>query len=578
MHEEVAGWVSRIVCESVKDWKSEDTDELESHIARFEKSKIAWVHPYALAMNSVVAPLKLSPSPRARSWIAVAAVNVAVLLLIVMRPGRSSVEKWLPFLGFAGTGVCGWTMNGITNLHLDPFLFVGLLVGEVVLLAGAGVLSPRVLRQVAHIEPLNRIVVPLALRLPWSRRRLFRDYVASVRNQLERDKRQANEEQYVPLPAYVRSEGDRESTTLQEPANRVRDILTCLKSPRGHILIEAPGGRGKSALLREIVRLSLERFEQNPGNTPVPVLLTGGGESIEKMIEQSLGSVLLSPDVLPLQFDAGDFFVVLDGISESGPSAEVVNRHLQGPYGSSISLLVSSRPSPTYRRAIEGTARWMVVEPLRLDDELLKKFVRHYRGAELSGPVLAACRGSDGTYLAILVRMAMCVSDAESAQFSVADIYFQYFLRLVTAEYPSDGERLEWLGKAADWCLRTYWTDGLRQRAYDADEVQQTLLKAGVLVSADGRALPREVQFFHDSMQSYLTAFGLSRLDRSDYAQLPRPRGDTTNRTWDRARVILWAAADKKFVQAKADILQTGGTELFQMCLATYLPRSAMRQ
>jgi hypothetical protein len=87
--------------------------------------------------------------------------------------------------------------------------------------------------------------------------------------------------------------------------------------------------------------------------------------------------------------------------------------------------------------------------------------------------------------------------------------------------------------------------------------------------------LPKEVWFFHDSMQSYLTAYGLAAEDRQGYQQLP-PLGD--NRPWDRSRVLLWAAANGNFARAQSDIVLAGGTELFQMCLATFMPRQGLRR
>ena len=104
------------------------------------------------------------------------------------------------------------------------------------------------------------------------------------------------------------------------------------------------------------------------------------------------------------------------------------------------------------------------------------------------------------------------------------------------------------------------------------------LLRAGALIAADNLEPPKEIQFFHDSMQSYLTAYGLFVQDAENYAKLPRPMDDPTNIPWSRGRVLLWAAANEKFAPAQADLSQTGGTELLQMCLATFTPKDAWRQ
>jgi hypothetical protein len=53
--------------------------------------------------------------------------------------------------------------------------------------------------------------------------------------------------------------------------------------------------------------------------------------------------------------------------------------------------------------------------------------------------------------------------------------------------------------------------------------------------------------------------------------------GATAN-PWDRSRVLLWVAANPKFARAESDLLQTGGTELFHMCLATFATKGGMRR
>lgn len=219
----------------------------------------------------------------------------------------------------------------------------------------------------------------------------------------------------------------------------------------------------------------------------------------------------------------------------------------------------------------------MVAEPCRLDETTLDLFVRHYGGTELPQGIKSAIGGPNDTYLPILVRMAMTVGGNGSAVRSVADIYRQYFLRLFEAQFADQPERFKVLQEAARWCLETYWKDGVPRRGYEATQLQERLLAAGALVPADGLTPPKEVQFFHDSMQSYLTSYGLATEDKQSYEHLPRPKGPETENDWDRSRVLLRAAGNPKFARAKSDLLQTGGTELFQMCLATFTPKQELR-
>jgi HEAT repeat protein len=580
LKEDVAKWWSLIITEQFKDWSPKDADEVLKPIRdRLADADNQTGRGYLPGIERVLRPFEILPPIWVRTLLAFAGINLFAVLLFIFRPGRRSLENWLPILGLSGASVASWLANVPAELYINSWLLGGLLGGELLVLIGAGLLSTSVLRQVAQIEPLNRVAVPLALRLPRSRKRVFRNYVASLRNQLERDKDQANQERYLALPADLKTHADRVAVTVStDPAAAILPFLSNGEEQRGHVLIEAPGGRGKSALLREVVRQALDRFDQFPASASLPVLLTGTGESVEMMARSVLENVLLGPEFFARHLQAGDFFLVLDGISESGLSDKSLLQFVQGPYGSSTPLLVSTRPTRTFRHVIEGTARWLVVETRRLDESSLGLFVKHYGGTELARPVKDACRGLDGTYLPILVRMSMTIKQTGEGGLSVADLYRSYFLKLFEAQFPNEKNRIAQLDETSCWCLETYWRDGQRRRRYEATDLQQRLLRAGVLIAADNLDPPKEVQYFHDSMQSYLTAYGLFAQDGQSYAKLLRPVDDPTEKPWNRERVLLWAAANEKFVPAQADLLQTGGTELLQMCLATFTPQDALRQ
>jgi len=150
------------------------------------------------------------------------------------------------------------------------------------------------------------------------------------------------------------------------------------------------------------VSRALEAFEKDPAGKPLPVRLMGKGDSIEKMVEEALGATLILPELLMEHLDAGDFFLVLDGVSESGLSDKVVAGFLNGPHRRHLGF-ARHPPSPSFRQLIEGTPRWMTAEPRRLDEPSLDHFITHYGGKPLPAPVKAACRGAEGTYLPILV-------------------------------------------------------------------------------------------------------------------------------------------------------------------------------
>ena len=577
--EDVARWWIQIIA-GVKDWGTEEEiAELKAIRGLLTDGDNKVGRGYIPAIEEVLAPFEIWPSPAVRTLLALLAVNASAFLLYRLSPTVGGLERWLPFVVPVAVGA-GVGLTDLANwahrLHTIPWLLAVLLAAEFLGLVGGGLVSPRLLRQIAPIKPFG-FVVPLALRLPWGRRRYFADYVQRVRHQVERDRRQAADERYVLLPADVRNDRCPTPTLCADPAGAVLKILTSEEGPSSQVLIEATGGRGKSALVREIVARALEEFEKDPGRKPLPVRLSGTSDSIESLVREALGGALILQELLPQHLEAGDFFLVLDGVSESGLPPKVLGGFLNGPFASTTPMLLGSRPAYEFRQLIEGTARWTTVEPRRLDEVSLSLFVQTYGGKPLSPSVQSACRGSDGTYLPILVRMALRVG-SQGGSVGVADIYRDYFLELFAAQFPDDRQRLGVLHDASRWCLETYWKDGRRNRNYEATELQQSLVRAGVLIARGGVTVAREVRFAHDSMQSYLTSAALAAEDEHGYATLPDPAEDGRHTTWDRPRVLARAAGSAHFTGAPSDILLAGGSELFQMLLTTFGDRESLRR
>jgi hypothetical protein len=279
-------------------------------------------------------------------------------------------------------------------------------------------------------------------------------------------------------------------------------------------------------------------------------LLAGSGDSVEAMAAAALGPGLLSRESLDAHLRAGDFFLVLDGLSESGPAPDVLARFVRGPFGRATPLLLAGRPGRGYAAVVREGGHWMTVEPRPLDDGRLREFVTAYGGTTLSDAVRSACREGDGAYSPLLVRMALVVNPRGDGPVGVADLYRAYFLKALEGQLPAEADRLRRLEDASRWCLETYWKDGLRRRRYDpADGLQRQLRQAGLLVPADTGEPPKEVVFAPASMQTSLTAHGLA--------------------AGDRGRALLRAATDPMFA---------GELELFRMCLATFAPRDDLRQ
>jgi hypothetical protein len=587
LKEDVAKWWAQIIILEVMDWTKDDVEkELKAirDCLKDEKNKVG--RTYIPAIEQVIAPFEIPLPPFVRTLLAFLAVNLVAVLLYWSSPWVG-LKAWLPFV-VALVGGAGISLPDIgawaTRLHTIPWLLAVLLLVEFATLVGGGFASPGLLRQIAPVKPFN-LIVPVALRLPCGKRRHFAEYVRGVREQVKRDRHQAAHEEYLILPADVVDDRNAPATLNADPAGAVLTFLTAGDDSSGRVLVEATGGTGKSALIREVVTRALAAFEKAPTHQPLPILLTGGGDDIEKMVKDALGATLILPESLPQHLDAGDFFLVIDRVSESGLADKVLAAFLNSAHAKTTPVLLGSRPTSEFRSIVEGTPPWMTVEPRRLDEVSLDLFVGHYRGKPLPDPVKAACRGAEGTYLPILVRMAMRVNADRGTTVSVADIYRDYFLKLFENQFPGDaGEaaRFQRLEEASRYCLETYWSDGRRNCEYRPNdshhgELQQSLKKAGVLVPVGGITVAKEVKFFHDSMQSYLTAMGLSDEDKAGYGNLRRS-AEEGDGPWDRRRVLFRAAGDPRFAGAHSDIVLTGSSELFQMILATFSNKAALRQ
>src|SRR5207244_2190222 len=112
--------------------------------------------------------------------------------------------------------------------------------------------------------------------------------------------------------------------------------------------------------------------------------------------------------------------------------------------------------------------------------------------------------------------------------------------------------------------------DGNRRPAPDGKELQQHLRQAGILLPDLRETDPARVWFFHDLMQSYLTAYGLWRIVQKKDDKPPTMEPEDSWVGWTAEGVLLRAAADAKFAGAKADLLISDASELLQMCVAVF--------
>ncbi|MFL5357965.1 hypothetical protein [Archangium sp.] len=495
-----------------------------------------------------------------RTALACLAVTLLLLLPMLLLSPSAAPRRWLPLIGYvasvAGAGG-GELLGRLEGLRIHLPTVVAVVCAEWVLCAALGLLSPAVFRRLVFTHPFSWAAAPL-LRWPAFRRRFFAAHVRQVRRRVDVASAQANGEVFVELSSHaVEYAGPGVPASPSE--RTAEELCGLLTRERAHLLIQCAGGRGKSALLRQLVRLSLERFEKQP-SSPLPVFIDPAAEDLETAAKEALQDLGLPEALRDALLESGDFFLVLDGLTESKLEPQALRRYLEREMGLHAPVLLSARPNEAYRLAMSHALRWMGVEPKRLDEVGLTRFQAAYPGADgkpsqLSESSKRICRGraADGTYVPILVRLALRFGGGSDVD-SVINLYRAVFAGLLKKD-PEDAATSELLAFAEALCLGSYWEHRSRLIVFrdspDEPRLRQ-LLDAGLLVPADARPgpVPTHVRFFHDSMQSYLTA-------RALYAR------HASQARWD----CLWrAAAEPGFAREQSDLMTEAGSELFQMC------------
>jgi hypothetical protein len=487
-----------------------------------------------------------------RPWFRSVLVFIGLCLLVwvaARRTGRTRSALRLAVYAFS----IGSTYLG--RAWLDPGLLLGLLATSFLVGSIVGFLSPTAFRILEPLEPFKPFA-GLAVSIPKVRQRLFTSYSKRLQDRLKKEREQANNETYTPLPVRVKeSRGVALGPFSAKPVDQILEVLTPQEGCGANVLIEAPGGRGKSALLRELVHLALENFETNPSQA-IPVFCDGEAATLFERAKEALGRDGFSHDLLRSLADGGAFFLAADGLGESGIEPKSLREHVAA-FDTAVPLLLSTRPSEVHRATLEQlSAAWIVIEPERLTEDTLKVFVRVYGSPEkpLSEEVKVACRNDDGTYLPILIRLALLAGGMGMR--SIRDVYASAVDHVLVRK----GINLD---SVVDYCLATYWVTGERRLQFaNAPVANKALLRdlmaADLMVVAEPNPAddsnPHSVRFFHDSIQSYLTAVGLMR--QQDWP--------------DR---LLISAADPRF-----DTDDSGVTELFLMCIYAFQPEDAMRE
>jgi ABC-type branched-subunit amino acid transport system substrate-binding protein len=547
--------------------------------------------------NSSLVPPALYKAPTKETWFhsrnsqtVIVFGCILAVFLIVARVSHAIAGRWLPPIvaSVCATGLQVDKVQSLFGLDLNGPLLVGLISIAFIGGCGALVISPSWFRALIVAEPFSLIGL-LALRNGRFRRNYFDRYISLSVRELREDAKAANDETYIPIPAYFSIASDRaedlSAARLEwEPARSLGAVLCSCKTAlcnipvalivdsssggdvvkRCHVAVEAPGGQGKSALLRAVLSELYSRYQQGD-NHPLPILLRGSGKDFAELVSRSLGSETLPDVFLRVLLESGAVVLVFDGLSEVDLDPEILRNFVRSTAGEVTGTIVTFRPDEKLRAAACSSQRWLHCEPSRLDESTIGGFVHAYSDLDHQAPrdrsldplmqtIRTACRAEDGTFLPILVRLALLVNRTDIS--GVADLYRET-VRMLLDHPMTRGDEHNLVRAAGSLCIDTFWRRGMRLMAYaDCDTetkvVMKQLLSAGLLVQVDSATVrisgaePRAVKFFHDSVQSYLTARALANQGGLEY--------------------LRRAAGDKLFLEARDRTRGTWRSELFEMC------------
>lgn len=469
----------------------------------------------------------LTRHPSGRAW----SVYLAVMLLTALCVGalrqRPRVLAFSPpaLAATALTGVLGtsWSSASINQIVSLP-LFTGLLGGTAAVAAMLGLLSTSFLRRLVLIEPY-RFVAPYLLLAPHVRRRWYAEFVVTLRKKVLAESRfddDAAEENYVPLPAEVTVYEHGEDGVVRRrvegtssPHDYVREVLTA-RGPMVRaqvVIVEAPGGRGKSCLKRQIVTRMCIDARTAADRIPVACDVSTGGPAAD--LKAGLGTLGDCEPLFESELQHGRYVLVYDDAVTRGLDAKRVAEFCER--NPEVGLLIVTRSFPALVQELESVANVYRVVPKLLERGNLRKFIEAYaREAEVEpfSERALMLRSAGDTYLPVLVRLGLLAYQRDpTTALTISSIYDDILRRLLSKQYRAN-EVEGAIAGLIDLCNREYWIAGKPyldfQRAQEADK---PLLKAchdsGLLVDLDGSRVardPERVRFFHDSLRGYLVA------------------------------------------------------------------------
>ncbi len=423
----------------------------------------------------------------------------------------------LPALVLSWGGACA--SLGIAQLEATVGASVGM-----ALLVLTGLVNAQAFSALCDVQPL-RAMVPFLLISAACRRRLAQPHLDQLVKDAAAITRLPSPRRYMPLPLASREDGVARTET--DPVPAIQRVAFELQMPqRGNVLIYGPGGTGKSALLREVVeRMTANLRDGKWLRIPVVCPPPAAPEDLPKRIENILKRTLPG-SVAAALVQGGYVAVCMDGAETCVASwiNEVVVRDSAG-----MAFIFASRPSPEHLRAFERSAArgLLALATSNWTQSQLDQFLA--APAELGAPtdrtspadsqalspgLLAACKLGDGSYSPLLVCLALRTKSGTT-------VTSRYGLYLSALDQLLGTMKL--IQKCAQWVFHTYGSTGIRgfQWAGIPSEIQSELLSSKLIdsVNDSGQGAPREGQFVHDELQTFLAAYWIATLPPADWTE-----------------------------------------------------------
>jgi len=589
---------------SISDWKrlsySERREKLRKAISTvsfvgilgpisFNNANLRLIDPAIMIWNKGrLVPANLYNKVENKPWIlteigqTISAFLIVLILIIVLTiKSQKNIEKWAAVIA-AVTSSVGFTSEGfrtMLGIEINVSLFTLLWLASFIILCILGILHPKTLIVLSKSQPFSLIMIT-SLNFQRFRKRVFSEYNKESIKRLQKLMWLSNNEKYIPIPSSIETSlteldfySSKESILVKKSEQDLRwiepqpDILATeaiTHTSTKIFYIEAPGGFGKSALTKFIAISVIEKFKLD--DNPLCIWLPNTVEDIYTGITNSLKEVAKSDDILGQIILTTKIIAFIDGFSETKLSHTKLLDFLNSKKSDNIQLLISSRPDADLRKIILQNYSYVICNLSLLTSENLRTFVSNYNKArsnnldELLLNIKAKLSNKKGFYLPLIIRLSLLIDPNDYE--SVADLYREVLRQLLSKkEIDTVTARDEVIFNVSEYCFSTYWQTGNRILLFADNNTSDKMLlsklySAGVLIPLDPFEMkasysePKFLKFFHDSIQTYLTARALVNKNSIEHT--------------------IKMAGDPIFLEKRDDTAEPYFSELFYMFIDIY--------